>query len=166
LQALATKSHAIYIKAMTDALDAPIPEIDEFLCFAIHSTGFGFNRFYRRSLVKLGLTYPQFTVMVALWGADELTVGALGAKLSLDTSTLTPLLKRLETQGLLTRRRSPADERRVIVSLTERGSAMRSELGEIMACVFAATGLPAEAFSRLREDILTLRGNLERAAEA
>jgi DNA-binding MarR family transcriptional regulator len=149
---------------MTDA--AGIPDIDEFLCFAIHSTGFAFNRLYRKPLAKLGLTYPQYLVMAALWREDGPTVGGLGAKLALDTSTLTPLLKRLEALGLLTRRRSEIDERRVIVRLTEKGSAMRASAVEILACAFAATGLSVDAFARLRQDILTLRGNLERAAEA
>src|SRR5580704_12614961 len=117
---------------MTDASNATVPDLDEFLCFAIYSTGFAFNRIYRRPLGRLGLTYPQFLVMAALWGRDGVAVGALGAKLWLDTNTLTPLLKRLEAVGLIVRERSKEDERKVIVSLTEKGSAMRSEVGEIL----------------------------------
>jgi DNA-binding MarR family transcriptional regulator len=145
---------------------AALPDIDDFLCFAIHSTGFAFNRIYRRPLAKLGLTYPQYLVMAALWGRDGVTVGALGAKLSLDTNTLTPLLKRLEAIGLLSRERSREDERRVIVSLTEKGAAMRAEADEILRCVFAAADLPAADFVKLTRDIQALRRNLERAAEA
>ena len=145
---------------------APIPNLDDFLCFAVHATGFAFNRIYRKPLAKLGLTYPQFLVMAALWGADGVSVGALGDKLALDTSTLTPLLKRLEGMGLVERRRAQEDERRVIVSLTGKGSAMRAEVGGIMRCVFDAADLSPEAFVKLTRDIQALRRNLERAAEA
>jgi DNA-binding MarR family transcriptional regulator len=146
--------------------DPLFPKLDEFLCFAVYSTGFAFNRVYRRPLARLGLTYPQFLVMAALWDEDAVTVGTLGEKLSLDTSTLTPLLKRLESAGLVTRRRSEEDERRVIVGLTEKGAAMRAEAGDIMRCVFDAAGMGAEAFVKLTRDIQALRRNLERAAEA
>ena len=88
---------------MTNTGDAIIPNLDEFLCFAIYSTGFAFNRIYRRPLLRLGLTYPQFLVMAALWGRDSVAVGVLGTKLSLETNTLTPLLKRLETMGNIVR---------------------------------------------------------------
>jgi len=152
---------------MTDAVSRheSLPDLDHLLCFAIHSTGFAFNRIYRKPLGRLGLTYPQFLVMAALWGGDAVTVGALGAKLSLDTNTLTPLLKRLEGAGLLTRQRSREDERRVIVSLSEKGSALRGEAGEILRCIFAAADMPPEAFARLTRDVQALRRNLERAAD-
>ena len=96
------------------------PNLDDHLCFAIYSTGFAFNRIYRRALQNLGLTYPQYLVMVALWGGDRVTVGRLGQQLALETSTLTPLLKRLETLGFLKRTRSEQDERRVIVATTAK----------------------------------------------
>jgi DNA-binding MarR family transcriptional regulator len=142
---------------MTDAGDATLPNLDELLCFAVYSTGFAFNRMYRRPLMRLGLTYPQFLVMAALWDRNSVAVGVLGTKLSLDTNTLTPLLKRLEAMGLIVRERSKQDERRVIVSLTEKGSRMRSEAGSILRCTFVAN---------LTRDIQALRRNLERAAEA
>ena len=153
---------------MTDAgaLDASIPDLDDLLCFAIHSAGFAFNRVYRKPLGRLGLTYPQFLAMSALWGEDGVPVGALGGKLSLDTNTLTPLLKRLEGLGLVERRRSREDERKVIVSLTSKGSAMRAEAQDIFRCMFAAADLSPQAFQRLTSDIQALRRNLERAAEA
>jgi DNA-binding MarR family transcriptional regulator len=143
---------------------APVPDLDDFLCFAVHATGFAFNRIYRKPLAKLGLTYPQFLVMAALWGEDGVSVGGLGDRLALDTSTLTPLLKRLEGMGLVERRRAQEDERRVIVSLTPKGSAMRDEVGGIMRCVFDAADLSPEAFVKLTRDIQALRRNLERAA--
>jgi DNA-binding MarR family transcriptional regulator len=114
----------------------------------------------------LGLTYPQFLVMAALWGRNSVAVGVLGTKLSLDTNTLTPLLKRLEAMGLIVRERSKQDERRVIVSLTEKGSRMRSEAGSILRCTFVAANMPAADFANLTRDIQALRRNLERAAEA
>ena len=102
--------------------------------------------------------------MAALWAGEATTVGALAEKLSLETSTLTPLLKRLEAMGLVSRRRSQEDERRVIVRLTEKGSAMRAGVGEVLACIFDAADLGAEAFVKLTRDIQALRRNLERAA--
>lgn len=149
---------------MTAQIAPPIPDLEDFLCFAVHSTGFAFNRVYRKPLARLGLTYPQFLVMAALWGEDAVSVGALGEKLALDTNTLTPLLKRLEGMGLLARRRDEEDERRVIVSLSQKGSAMRAEVGDIMRCVFDAADLSPEAFVKLTRDMQALRRNLERAA--
>ncbi len=160
------ESHTIYLPQMTDAAasDSARPTLDDMLCFAVYTAGFAFNRVYKQQLGRLGLTYPQFLTLAALWSEDGASVGALGEKLSLDTSTLTPLLKRLEGMGLVTRRRAAADERRVIVSLTENGSALRAEAGEIARCVFAAADLPPDAFGKLTRDIQALRRNLERAA--
>lgn len=142
----------------------PSLDLDRFPCFAVYSTGFAFNRVYRRPLQRLGLTYPQYLVMLALWGEDSVTVGRLGERLSLDTSTLTPLLKRLQAAGLLTRRRSEADERRVVVALTDKGRSMRREADEVMRCIFEAAGMREPDLVRLTNEIKTLRGNLERAA--
>ncbi len=142
------------------------PELDALLCFAVYSAGLAFNRAYRKPLDRLGLTYPQYLVMVALWGEDGVTVGRLGERLSLDTNTLTPLLKRLEALGLVTRRRAVEDERRVLVSLTEKGDRLRAEAGEVMRCIAAAVGLPLADVRRLKEDLGRLRGNLEGAASA
>src|SRR3954452_21193280 len=100
--------------------------LDNFLCFAIYSAGHAFNQFYRPLLDAIGLTYPQYLVMVALWSANDQTVKALGEKLSLESSTLTPLLKRLEAAGYLTRTRDPEDERQVRVRLTAAGRALKN----------------------------------------
>ena len=142
----------------------PSPDLDDLLCFAVHSTGFAFNRLYRRPLQRLGLTYPQYLVMVALWREDGVTVGRLGEQLALDTSTLTPLLKRLEALGLLTRRRSEADERRVIVGLTEKGEGLRAEAAAVTRCIAEGTGLSLEELGRLTREVRDLRARLERAA--
>jgi len=140
------------------------PNLDELLCFALYSTGFAFNRVYRRPLRRLGLTYPQYLVMVALWGEDAVTVGRLAERLCLDTSTLTPLLKRLEALRLLTRRRSEADERRVIVALTEQGRAMQLEAADVTRCITESAGLSARDLARLTREVRALRVNLEGAA--
>ena len=145
---------------------SPASELDALLCFAVHSTGFAFNRIYRRPLQRLGLTYPQYLAMVALWEEDGVTVGRLAERLSLDTSTLTPLLKRLEASKLLTRRRSEADERRVMVALTEQGRAMQQEAAGVTRCIMESAGLSADDLARLTREIRTLRGNLEGAAKA
>jgi DNA-binding MarR family transcriptional regulator len=162
------KSHAIKMAIMphSDVAAPPVPDLEDLLCFAVHATGFAFNRVYRKPLARLGLTYPQFIALAALWGEDGVAVGALGEKLALDTSTLTPLLKRLEAMGLVTRQRAREDERRVIVSLTPKGSDMRAEAGEIMRCIDAAVNLAPDAFVKLTRDIQALRRNLERAAKA
>ena len=104
---------------MSDAACMPVLDVDDHLCFAIYSAGHAFNRIYKPLLGELGLTYPQYLVMVALWAKDDQTVGSLGEKLLLESSTLTPLLKRLEGIGYLTRTRDPADERQVRVRLTK-----------------------------------------------
>ena len=142
----------------------PALDLNELLCFAVHSTGFAFNRIYRNPLQRLGLTYPQYLVMVALWGEDGVTVGRLGERLALDTNTLTPLLKRLEASMLLVRSRSKTDERRVMVALTEKGQAMQLEAADVTRCVVDSAGLPVADLIRLTREIRALRSNLERAA--
>jgi len=112
----------------------------------------------------MGLTYPQYLVMVALWGEDGVTVGHLGGQLALDTGTLTPLLKRLETMGLLTRQRSEVDERRVIVALTEKGRRLKREAADVTRCITESAGLSLAELARLTAEIRELRTNLERAA--
>lgn len=140
------------------------PSPDELLCFLIHSTGFAFTRLYRRALAPLGLTYPQYLVMVVLWAQDAQTVGGIGARLRLDSSTLTPLLKRLEVLGLVSRKRSMRDERRVVVALSERGRALGARAGDVTDCITAALGLDADAAAALARRLRSLRDNLERAA--
>ena len=134
--------------------------LDNFLCFAIYSTGHAFNQFYRPLLDAIALTYPQYLVMVALWTGNDQTVKALGEKLSLESSTLTPLLKRLEAAGYLTRARDPDDERQVRVRLTATGRALKSRARSIPACVGGALGLSNEQLKTLQADILSIRDRL------
>ena len=140
------------------------PRLDDFLCFAVYAAGHAFNRVYKPLLDELGLTYPQYLVMTALWGDDDLTVGALGGQLSLEYSTLTPLLKRLEALGMVSRRRDPLDERQVRVRLTARGKALQQKASGLPSCIQEASGLSEAELERLKEDIVRLRESLERYA--
>lgn len=150
----------------TDPKSASRPDVADLLCFAIYSTGHAFNRVYKPLLDELGLTYPQYLVMVALWAADDQTVGEIGDRLFLESSTLTPLLKRLETLGLLTRKRDPEDERQVRLRLTDKGAGLRKKARGVAGCIGDAVGLSADAAVRLRSEIIKLRDNLLKAAEA
>jgi DNA-binding MarR family transcriptional regulator len=136
-------------------------ELEDFLCFAVYAAGHGFNRVYKPLLEPLGLTYPQFLVMNALWRDDDQTVGALGEKLSLESNTLTPLLKRLETQGRIRRARDPRDERQVRVQLTDDGRALKAKAATIPACILEASGLSLEELKGLQAQIMRLRHALE-----
>lgn len=135
--------------------------LGDFLCFAIYSANLAFGRAYRKGLEDLGLTYPQWIAIVALWEQDGQTVSELGEKMFLESNTLTPVLKKLETMGYLRRQRDPADERQVRVSLTEAGRLLR-EKGMHMNLV-ASTGLKADEFARLQQTVVTLRDNLIKA---
>ncbi|WP_213772294.1 MarR family transcriptional regulator [Bradyrhizobium sp. dw_78] len=134
--------------------------LDSFLCFAIYSAEHAFNQFYRPLLDAIGLTYPQYLVMVALWADNDQTVKELGQKLLLDSSTLTPLLKRLETSGYLTRTRDPDDERQVRVRLTPAGRALKSRARGIPACVQDALGLSNDELKKIQADVLAIRDRL------
>jgi MarR family transcriptional regulator, organic hydroperoxide resistance regulator len=149
---------------MSDAACMPVLDVDDHLCFAIYSAGHAFNRIYKPLLRGLDLTYPQYLVMVALWSNDDQTVGSLGEKLLLESSTLTPLLKRLEGMGYLTRTRDPADERQVRVRLAKAGSALREKARDIPRCILEASGLSIDTVRRLQADIQGLRNSLLRAS--
>jgi DNA-binding MarR family transcriptional regulator len=141
---------------------AAIPlELREFLCFSIYAASHAFNRVYQPLLTDLGLTYPQFIVMILLWEQDGQTVGELGQKLFLQSNTLTPMLKRLETLGYIKRRRDSADERQVRINLTEAGRRLRLRAADILRCVRKATGLQDKQFKELREGVDALRKALE-----
>jgi DNA-binding MarR family transcriptional regulator len=135
--------------------------LGDFLCFAIYSANLAFGRAYRKGLEDLGLTYPQWIAIVALWEQDGQTVSELGGKMFLESNTLTPVLKKLETMGYLRRQRDPADERQVRISLTEAGRHLR-EKGMHMNLV-ASTGLKPDEFARLQASVTTLRDNLIKA---
>lgn len=139
------------------------PELDELLCFAVYSAGLAFTRAYRAPLEAMGLTYPQYLVMVALWSEDGVMVSRLGDRLSLDSGTLTPLLKRLEAMGLLERRRAQEDERRVIISLTPEGRALGDKAADVTRCIGNAIGLSPGEITDLTGTLQRLRGHLDAA---
>ncbi|NOJ40789.1 MarR family winged helix-turn-helix transcriptional regulator [Bradyrhizobium australiense] len=135
--------------------------LGDFLCFAIYSANLAFGRAYKKGLDELGLTYPQWIAIVALWEQDGQTVSELGQKMFLESNTLTPILKKLEQMGYLRRQRDPADERQVRISLTEAGRRLR-EKGMHMN-LMASTGLKPDEFARLQQNVVALRDNLIKA---
>jgi MarR family transcriptional regulator, organic hydroperoxide resistance regulator len=137
--------------------------LDDFLCFAIYSTNLAVNRLNKSVLDGLGLTYLQYIVLVALYEQDDQTVGGLGDKLFLDSSTLTPLLKRLETMRHVTRQRDPQDERQVRVRLTPQGRRLRERAFAFRSDLVKAMGLSPADFRHLRERMVKLRANLSDA---
>jgi DNA-binding MarR family transcriptional regulator len=144
-----------------------IPEeekrLERQLCFAVYATAHAFTRAYKPILDRVGLTYPQYLVMLVLWEKSRLPVKAIGEQLDLDSGTLSPLLKRLEQNGLIGRVRDPRDERQVIVSLTDKGSAMKGEVDGIMTAIGKAAGCSMDEMASLRERLHQLRANLTAA---
>jgi DNA-binding MarR family transcriptional regulator len=136
------------------------------LCFAVYSAAHAFNRVYKPLLDRLGLTYPQYLVMLVLWEEDDQTVKAIGAQLFLDSGTLTPLLKRLETAGLVRRSRDRTDERLVRVALTPAGAALREQAKTVPVAVACAIGRPMPEITQLKDELLGLRDALLESAEA
>ncbi len=135
-------------------------QLEQFLCFSVYAAGHAFNRVYKPLLEELGLTYPQYLVMVVLWQEDGQTVGQIGEKLFLETSTLTPLLKRLETGGYLRRARDTADERVVRITLTEQGKALREKAAAVPLGILRATGQQPEKLMAIQADLTLLRDAL------
>ena len=140
--------------------------LEDFLCFAMYSANLAVNRLYKPLLDKLGLTYPQYLVLAALYDEDNQTVGNLGDKLFLDSSTLTPLLKRMEKTGYLSRQRDPHDERQVRIRLTQRGRSAREKSMDFLDELVKATGLTPARYSQLREELVNVRENLSRFSNA
>jgi DNA-binding MarR family transcriptional regulator len=145
-------------KPKDTSAQAPVEvlRLDRQLCFALYGAAQRMTRLYRPLLDALGLTYPQYLAMLALWEESPRTVGAMGDALDLDSSTLTPLLKRLEAGGLIDRRRDPKDERRVIVALTDKGLALRERALSIPEQIFCQVGLPLDELVTLREKLKTV----------
>jgi DNA-binding MarR family transcriptional regulator len=144
--------------------DKPRLTLDQLLCFSVYSTGHAFNRIYKPLLDKVGLTYPQYLVMVVLWQEDRQTVRGIGSKLFLESNTLTPLIKRLETAGLVTRERDREDERQVRVVLTDQGRALQAEAADVPDCIFEACGMNLDDLVDLNHKLTTLRNALEQSA--
>ena len=139
------------------------PTLPDMICFALYSANHAMQRVYAPLLSEMGLTYPQYLVLLSLWDQDDQTVGALGRALDLESNTLTPLLKRIEAQGLVARTRSAADERQVRVTLTDQGRSLQARAEHIPACILARSGLDTSALAALRDAVTTLRDQLRQA---
>jgi DNA-binding MarR family transcriptional regulator len=139
----------------------PQLELENQLCFALYNASRAMTRAYGPLLADLGLTYPQYLAMLVLWESDDaMSVGELGGRLHLDSGTLTPLLKRLEQLGLVTRERDAADERRVLIDLTVIGRELKTRAADVPAKAFACFGLEPQAALLLKEQLAGLAETL------
>ena len=134
--------------------------LDQQLCFAVYTASNLITRLYRPLLEPLGITYPQYLAMMALWEHSPRTVGELGEALGLDSGTLTPLLKRLEANGLVARKRALEDERRVLVELTPAGQKLRARAASIPKELICKLPLPLEEAAELRDSLRRLARDL------
>ena len=135
-------------------------ELDNQLCFALYSTSLAMTRVYKPLLDALGLTYPQYLALLVLWERDGLMVSELGERLYLDSGTLTPLLKRLEASGLITRIRALEDERRVHITLTAAGRKLKTKAAKIPGCILSASQCSIPELVVLTQQVQALRGRL------
>lgn len=142
-------------------LSNPDQWLDNQLCFALYSASLAMTKLYKPLLGALGLTYPQYLVLLVLWERDGATVSELGERLSLDSGTLTPLLKRMQASGWIARQRSETDERRVHVHLTPSGLALQSQAAPVPGCVAAQSGLQLPELVALTRQIQHLRLGLQ-----
>lgn len=140
-------------------MSAPLP-LDQQLCFSLYATSMAINRAYKPQLDALGITYPQYLVLHALWEEDARTIGQIAERLALESSTVTPLVKRMEVAGLMTRARNPADERQVQVRLTERGWALREECGCLGETLVARSRMTLAEVEALNRQVQRLRDAL------
>ena len=145
--------------ARKPAADWPL-QLDNQICFAVYSTAHAFNRVYKPLLDRLGLTYPQYLVMLVLWERDGLAVKEIGARLFLDSGTLTPLLKRLEAAEFNRRTRSTEDERQVLIALTSQGQSLREKARTVPQSILAASACSVAELSVMKNDLVALRDRL------
>lgn len=141
------------------------PCIAEGFCFALYSSAHAMMKAYTPLLKEIGLTYPQYLVLFALWEKDGQTVSALGNTLFLDSGTLTPLLKRMEKAGLVRRQRDSADERQVLVSLTEQGKTLKAKGMQIAMCFHQGTGKTPNDLAPLQKQLTQIRDRLLKSLE-
>lgn len=135
-------------------------QLDQQLCFALYSTSLAMTKLYKPLLAPLGLTYPQYLALLVLWERDGCSVGELGERLFLDSGTLTPLLKRMEAAGWLTRERAADDERRVVVHLTTEGRALRQKAKRVPLQLGQAMQCDVQEIEGLTQRLQQLRSNL------
>ncbi|MFF0063282.1 MarR family winged helix-turn-helix transcriptional regulator [Streptomyces sp. NPDC005279] len=148
---------------LTTVPDEDFLRLDHQICFSLHAASRAFNGVYRIALKDLGLTYPQYLVMLVLWEHGELPVKRIGEHLRLDSGTLSPLLKRLESAGYVERRRSIEDERSVTVHPTEAGAALREKALDVPRRIAAATGMSLDRIRELRAGLDALTATLDTA---
>ncbi|KQT88448.1 MarR family transcriptional regulator [Aurantimonas sp. Leaf443] len=141
----------------------PTLPLDEQLCFGLYGASMAIGRLYKPMLDRLGITYPQYLVLHALWETQELTVGAIADRLLLDSSTITPLVKRLEAAGLVERTRSRSDERQVLVRATEEGRDLKDRSACLGEALLSASGLTLERVRDLTQEVRALRDALTAA---
>ncbi|MEH3122544.1 MAG: MarR family transcriptional regulator [Sphingomonas phyllosphaerae] len=134
--------------------------LDEQLCFSLYSASMAVGRAYKPLLDAIGITYPQYLVLHALWEQDARTIGAIAERLALESSTVTPLVKRLEAAGHVTRQRNPDDERQVRVLLTDSGRALRERCGCLAEELVARSGLSLDQLAHLNRQVAALRSAL------
>ncbi|MBB3307863.1 MULTISPECIES: MarR family transcriptional regulator [unclassified Enterobacter] len=143
--------------------EAPVT-VDQFLCFALYSASLAMTKLYQSRLKPLGLTYPQYLVLLALWEKDNVTVSELGARVQLDSGTLSQLLKRLEQAGIISRKRDVGgDERRVLISVTEQGQTLKIAAAGVPADMVSVMDTPYEELADLTARVATLRQKLIKA---
>ena len=138
--------------------------LDDQLCFSLYATTIAVNRLYRPMLDSLGLTYPQYLVLSTLWEQDGLPVSAIADRLALDSSMITPLLKRLEAAGVVKRERNPRDERQVIVTLTAKGASLNEKTACLTDTLLERSGLTPKDLIKLNRQVQDLRDALTRSA--
>ena len=148
--------------ARKPAADWPL-QLDNQICFAVYSAAHAFNRVYKPLLDRLGLTYPQYLVMLVLWERDDVPLKDIGERLFLDSGTLTPLLKRLEVADLVKRTRSTADERQVLIALTPKGQALKEKARAVPQAILASSACSLGELSSIKNDIVALRDRLNAA---
>ena len=151
--------------AKKQAADAPLL-LGNQICFAVYSTAHAFNRVYKPLLDRLGLTYPQYLVMLVLWERDGVPVKDIGERLFLDSGTLTPLLKRLEAAQLIKRTRNTADERQVLIALTSQGQALKEKAKTVPQSILAASACSIAELSATKNELVALRDRLNAVVEA
>ena len=142
-----------------NATDAML-QLDNQLCFALYSTSLAMTKLYKPLLEEMGLTYPQYLAMLVLWEQDGLTVSELGERLYLDSGTLTPLLKRMESAGLVSRIRAVEDERRVHITLTAAGRKLKARAAKIPGCIMSATQCSVPELVSLTQQVQSFRQRL------
>lgn len=143
-----------------------VPTLDEQLCFSLYGASMAINRAYKPLLDALEITYPQYLVLSTLWEIDGLSIGAIAERLGLDSSNVTPLVKRMESARLVSRLRNPSDERQVVVSLTDAGRDMQARSACLGQTLFKSADMSVERLIQLNKDVQAFRDSVARFVSA